>query len=170
MGSHLECIDGGKAPVTLTLTQRFLRHVEPIGEGPDACAKWTGVTHKVTGAGIFQVARGHNWASARVAWVIANAEPLVSSQQIEPTCSTGKFCVNGAHWRQVKRLRKRPAHIARYDAAFKATAVEAVRRFGLDAVWQALGVKRETVAAWVRVARKQMNGSAVAAEENTTHE
>jgi transposase-like protein len=69
------------------------------------------------------------------------------------------------HRRLARKLRKRPAHIAQYDAAFKATAVEAVRRYGLDSVWQALGVKRETVAAWVRHARKGMNGCALAAEE-----
>jgi hypothetical protein len=89
-----------------SLTERFKRHTTPV-QGND-CLLWLGATHHQTKVGVFQVAPGYNAPAARTAYVIAHAEPLAPNQRIEPTCATGKFCVNGAHWQQTPRPRRRP--------------------------------------------------------------
>jgi hypothetical protein len=139
-----------------SLTARFKRFLAPI-EGTD-CLSWTG-TKRRTGHGVFMVAPGVNWASARVAWVIAHAEPLLTSQVIEPTCVTGNACVNGAHWRLARNLRRRPSRIARYSKEARADFVRFALHLGVSEVAKLFDIERRTLSRWLTEHRRTLNGS-----------
>ena len=143
-----------------SMTERFRAFLAPI-EGTDGCLRWTGTTHRRTRVGLFMVAPGCNWAANRVAYVLAHAEPLVASQAIEATCSTGKFCVNGAHWTLSQKPRRRPTNVVRYTRERKAEVLSFLANgLSLIEATRAFGIEPRTLVRWQRERRQTLNGSA----------
>jgi hypothetical protein len=91
----------------LTLRQRFL---EKVSETPCpcgcACKRWLGTVNKHTGYGNFSTVRGKTDMAHRVAWELANGEPVPEGLVIDHVAELGcvhRDCVHPGHLEAITR-------------------------------------------------------------------